>query len=185
MNIDYSSQGSIKEWVRCNYGLSYTKEVTSVIPYHLNLTTRGFRTMIYRWIHYLIILIHLIEKQLIEKKELELTDIFLKIKEKKTKMKHKSWIKLSPLKWLFFMLLFSTYSDMLQFLILLQWRSWCHSSFCGDTCMDKIPQFFDYWWMAIMVCWWPDCRVKQCFFFFIFSFSFLLFFCNIKSLYLW
>lgn len=105
---------------------------------------------------------------------MELTDIFLKIKEKKTKMKQKSWIKLSPLKWLFFMLLFSTYGDMLQFLILLQWRSWCYCSFCGDTCMDKIPQFSDYWWMAIMVCWWPDCRVKQCFSLSFFSFSLLL-----------
>ncbi|XXG48837.1 hypothetical protein AAC387_Pa02g3173 [Persea americana] len=44
-------KGSIKEWVRCNYGLRFTHEVTSVVSYHLNLTTRGYRALIYSGDH--------------------------------------------------------------------------------------------------------------------------------------
>ncbi|XBH54335.1 hypothetical protein VPH35_076662 [Triticum aestivum] len=36
------------EWIQCNIGLPYTYEIPSSIPYHLNLTTRGYRALVYR-----------------------------------------------------------------------------------------------------------------------------------------
>jgi len=42
---------TIGEWVRCIKGLSYAFEMPSSIPYHLNLTTRGYRALVYSGDH--------------------------------------------------------------------------------------------------------------------------------------
>ncbi|KAL5988278.1 hypothetical protein ACLOJK_036041 [Asimina triloba] len=41
-------QSWIKEWRRCNYGLSYMKDVASSITYHRDLTMKGYRALVYR-----------------------------------------------------------------------------------------------------------------------------------------
>ncbi|XP_031475021.1 serine carboxypeptidase-like 18 [Nymphaea colorata] len=42
---------TVGEWVRCNAAVNYTKEVTSTILYHRNLTTRGYPALIYSGDH--------------------------------------------------------------------------------------------------------------------------------------
>ncbi|VAI02070.1 unnamed protein product [Triticum turgidum subsp. durum] len=42
-------EGTTSEWIQCNIGLPYTYEIPSSIPYHLNLTTRGYRALVYRF----------------------------------------------------------------------------------------------------------------------------------------
>lgn len=44
-------EGTIGEWIRCNRGLPYTYEMPSSIPYHLNLTRRGYRALVYSGDH--------------------------------------------------------------------------------------------------------------------------------------
>ncbi|XP_020520356.1 serine carboxypeptidase-like 18 [Amborella trichopoda] len=40
--------GTTKEWKRCNRKLNFQRDVASSIPYHLNLTARGYFALIYR-----------------------------------------------------------------------------------------------------------------------------------------
>ncbi|GKV20048.1 hypothetical protein SLEP1_g30223 [Rubroshorea leprosula] len=40
-------KGSIREWQRCNYEISYTSNIPSSFQYHVNLSTRGYRALIY------------------------------------------------------------------------------------------------------------------------------------------
>ncbi|XBI73459.1 hypothetical protein VPH35_067205 [Triticum aestivum] len=44
-------EGTTSEWVQCNIGLPYTYDIPSSIPYHLNLTTRGYRALVYSGDH--------------------------------------------------------------------------------------------------------------------------------------
>ncbi|XP_027073777.1 serine carboxypeptidase-like 11 [Coffea arabica] len=44
-------KGTIKEWVGCNYSILYTKNAGSVVPYHANLSTKGYRSLIYSGDH--------------------------------------------------------------------------------------------------------------------------------------
>ncbi|RWR80157.1 serine carboxypeptidase-like protein 2 [Cinnamomum micranthum f. kanehirae] len=44
-------KGTVGEWVRCNFGLPYIHEITSSIKYHLNLTTKGYRSLVYSGDH--------------------------------------------------------------------------------------------------------------------------------------
>eukprot|EP00268_Persea_americana_P042677 TRINITY_DN4274_c0_g1_i3.p1 TRINITY_DN4274_c0_g1~~TRINITY_DN4274_c0_g1_i3.p1 ORF type:complete len:459 (+),score=55.63 TRINITY_DN4274_c0_g1_i3:260-1636(+) len=44
-------KGTVGEWVRCNFGLPYIREITSSIKYHLNLTTKGYRALVYSGDH--------------------------------------------------------------------------------------------------------------------------------------
>ncbi|THG14855.1 hypothetical protein TEA_010422 [Camellia sinensis var. sinensis] len=41
-------KGSTQEWIRCNYGLPYTKSILDSFQYHVNLSTKGYRSLIYR-----------------------------------------------------------------------------------------------------------------------------------------
>lgn len=41
-------QGTVKHWLRCNYGISYTNDMPSSIKYHLYLSKKGYRSLIYR-----------------------------------------------------------------------------------------------------------------------------------------
>jgi len=49
MQIWRSSKGTVGEWIRCIKGLPYANDLPSSIKYHLNLTTRGYRALVYRW----------------------------------------------------------------------------------------------------------------------------------------
>ncbi|KAG2535509.1 hypothetical protein PVAP13_9NG119473 [Panicum virgatum] len=42
-------EGTVKEWIRCKLSgeLPYTSDLPSSIEYHLNLTTRGYRALVY------------------------------------------------------------------------------------------------------------------------------------------
>ncbi|CAL5415260.1 unnamed protein product [Camellia sinensis] len=42
-----SESGSITEWIRCNK-LSYTRTIGDSFPYHVNLSAKGYRSLIYR-----------------------------------------------------------------------------------------------------------------------------------------
>ncbi|XP_027166169.1 serine carboxypeptidase-like 2 [Coffea eugenioides] len=44
-------KGTIKVWVGCNYSILYTKNAGSVVPYHANLSTKGYRSLIYSGDH--------------------------------------------------------------------------------------------------------------------------------------
>ncbi|KAI3876724.1 hypothetical protein MKX03_019207 [Papaver bracteatum] len=44
-------KGTIKKWVRCNWDLQYNKEVTSSIEYYQNISSRGYRYLIYSGDH--------------------------------------------------------------------------------------------------------------------------------------
>ncbi|XP_042412731.1 serine carboxypeptidase-like 18 [Zingiber officinale] len=48
-------QGTIKEWVRCNFTLPYTYRYDSNIDYHLSLLQRGYRALVYSGDHDLVI----------------------------------------------------------------------------------------------------------------------------------
>ncbi|XP_048503660.1 serine carboxypeptidase-like 19 isoform X2 [Beta vulgaris subsp. vulgaris] len=40
-------KGTIGKWKRCNYAHKYSYEVSSSVPYHLELSAKGFRSLIY------------------------------------------------------------------------------------------------------------------------------------------
>ncbi|KAF5939703.1 hypothetical protein HYC85_023962 [Camellia sinensis] len=42
-------KGSTQEWIRCNYGLPYTKSILDSFQYHVNLSTKGYRSLIYSY----------------------------------------------------------------------------------------------------------------------------------------
>ncbi|XP_020245754.1 serine carboxypeptidase-like 1 [Asparagus officinalis] len=44
-------KGTVEEWVRCNYSLAYTQNVKSSVAYHLNLTMKGYRALVYSGDH--------------------------------------------------------------------------------------------------------------------------------------
>ncbi|XP_058069754.1 serine carboxypeptidase-like 18 isoform X2 [Magnolia sinica] len=44
-------EGTVGEWLRCNRELAYVQDVNSSVKYHLNLTTRGYRALIYSGDH--------------------------------------------------------------------------------------------------------------------------------------
>ncbi|XP_071931926.1 serine carboxypeptidase-like 13 isoform X2 [Coffea arabica] len=46
---------TIGQWLRCNDTLPYTKNAESVVPYHANLSTKGYRSLIYSGDHDLMV----------------------------------------------------------------------------------------------------------------------------------
>ncbi|XP_077233845.1 serine carboxypeptidase-like 18 [Tasmannia lanceolata] len=44
-------KGSIGEWQRCNRKILYTQDIASSLEYHLNLTTKGYRALVYSGDH--------------------------------------------------------------------------------------------------------------------------------------
>lgn len=44
-------EGTIGEWTRCSYGISYTREISSTIKYHLYLGKKGYRSLVYSGDH--------------------------------------------------------------------------------------------------------------------------------------
>ncbi|KMT19086.1 hypothetical protein BVRB_1g014840 [Beta vulgaris subsp. vulgaris] len=48
-------KGTIGKWKRCNYAHKYSYEVSSSVPYHLELSAKGFRSLIYSGDHDMIV----------------------------------------------------------------------------------------------------------------------------------
>uniref|UniRef100_A0A0E0M4W1 Uncharacterized protein n=1 Tax=Oryza punctata TaxID=4537 RepID=A0A0E0M4W1_ORYPU len=48
-------QGTVPSWQRCNLDILYTYDIKSSVRYHLDLTTRGYRSLIYSGDHDMII----------------------------------------------------------------------------------------------------------------------------------
>uniref|UniRef100_A0A0A9HBJ8 Serine carboxypeptidase-like 19 n=1 Tax=Arundo donax TaxID=35708 RepID=A0A0A9HBJ8_ARUDO len=49
-------KGSVEEWVRCHDGdMPYTQDLKSIIKYHRNLTSRGYRALVYSGDHDLLV----------------------------------------------------------------------------------------------------------------------------------
>ncbi|KAH0464263.1 hypothetical protein IEQ34_007049 [Dendrobium chrysotoxum] len=48
-------QGTVKEWQRCNHGLNYTKDISSSLKYQVNITTSGYRALVYSGDHDILI----------------------------------------------------------------------------------------------------------------------------------
>ncbi|KAH9755854.1 serine carboxypeptidase-like 18 [Citrus sinensis] len=48
-------QGSKGEWIRCNYDLPYTHEIGNSFSYHVSLSTKGYRSLIYSGDHDMLI----------------------------------------------------------------------------------------------------------------------------------
>ncbi|OAY51032.1 serine carboxypeptidase-like 17 [Manihot esculenta] len=48
-------EGTVKHWLRCNYGISYTNDMPSSIKYHLYLSKKGYRSLIYSGDHDMIV----------------------------------------------------------------------------------------------------------------------------------
>ncbi|XP_050214128.1 serine carboxypeptidase-like 17 [Mercurialis annua] len=44
-------EGTVKEWLRCNYDLPYTYEISSSVNYHAYLSNKGYRSLIYSGDH--------------------------------------------------------------------------------------------------------------------------------------
>lgn len=52
-------QGTIGTWVRCNRdSLAFETLIWDVRPYHANLSTKGYRSLVYRWSVRMLYIIH-------------------------------------------------------------------------------------------------------------------------------
>ncbi|XP_028058448.1 serine carboxypeptidase-like 18 isoform X4 [Camellia sinensis] len=48
-------KGSIREWIRCNYGLPYAQSIWDSFQYHVNLSTKGYKSLIYSGDHGMVV----------------------------------------------------------------------------------------------------------------------------------
>ncbi|MCL7043351.1 hypothetical protein MKW94_022707, partial [Papaver nudicaule] len=48
-------EGTVKKWIRCNYDLSYEKEIENIVEYHQNISTKGYESFIYSGDHDMIV----------------------------------------------------------------------------------------------------------------------------------
>ncbi|XP_038897050.1 serine carboxypeptidase-like 1 isoform X1 [Benincasa hispida] len=48
-------EGSIGEWIRCQYGDDYSFDIDSSFPYHVNLSSKGYRSLIYSGDHDMVV----------------------------------------------------------------------------------------------------------------------------------
>ncbi|KAF2594794.1 hypothetical protein F2Q70_00044631 [Brassica cretica] len=44
-------KGSIGKWVQCKYGIPYTQDIISSVPYHMTNSISGYRSLIFREVH--------------------------------------------------------------------------------------------------------------------------------------
>ena len=44
-------QGTVPLWLRCNKGITYLKDIQSSVKYHLDVTTKGYRSLVYSGDH--------------------------------------------------------------------------------------------------------------------------------------
>ncbi|TVU31479.1 hypothetical protein EJB05_23166, partial [Eragrostis curvula] len=48
-------QGTVPSWIRCNYDIPYTSDIRSTVKYHLDVTTKGYRSLVYSGDHDLVV----------------------------------------------------------------------------------------------------------------------------------
>ncbi|OAY23050.1 serine carboxypeptidase-like 17 [Manihot esculenta] len=48
-------EGTVTKWQRCNYGISYTVDIPSSLKYHLSLSKKGYRSLIYSGDHDMVV----------------------------------------------------------------------------------------------------------------------------------
>lgn len=48
-------KGTVPSWIRCNYDIPYTSDIPSTVKYHLDLTTKGYRSLVYNGDHDMIV----------------------------------------------------------------------------------------------------------------------------------
>ncbi|KAK1275148.1 Serine carboxypeptidase-like 17 [Acorus gramineus] len=48
-------QGTVDEWIRCYDDIPYAKDIPSSLPYHVSLTNRGYRALVYSGDHDLVV----------------------------------------------------------------------------------------------------------------------------------
>jgi len=49
------TQGTVPAWSRCNYEIPYTNDIPSTVKYHLDVTTKGYRSLVYNGDHDMVI----------------------------------------------------------------------------------------------------------------------------------
>ncbi|KAG4147302.1 hypothetical protein ERO13_D05G214300v2 [Gossypium hirsutum] len=54
-NALHIRKGSIGKWLRCNHGLPYNNDVPTSLPYHANLSAKGYRYLIYSGDHDMVV----------------------------------------------------------------------------------------------------------------------------------
>lgn len=48
-------QGTVPSWIRCDYDIPYTGDIQSTVNYHLDVTTRGYRSLVYSGDHDMVV----------------------------------------------------------------------------------------------------------------------------------
>jgi serine carboxypeptidase-like clade I len=48
-------QGTVPLWSRCDFDIPYTFDIPSTVKYHLDVTTRGYRSLVYSGDHDLVV----------------------------------------------------------------------------------------------------------------------------------
>jgi len=48
-------KGTVPSWSRCNYYIPYNSDIPSTVKYHLNGTTKGYRSLVYSGDHDMVI----------------------------------------------------------------------------------------------------------------------------------
>ncbi|CAL4915832.1 unnamed protein product [Urochloa decumbens] len=48
-------KGTVPSWSRCNYYIPYTSDIPSAVKYHLDVTTKGYRSLVYSGDHDMVI----------------------------------------------------------------------------------------------------------------------------------
>ncbi|TVU31480.1 hypothetical protein EJB05_23167 [Eragrostis curvula] len=48
-------KGTVPSWIRCNYDIPYTSDIRSTVKYHLDVTTKGYRSLVYSGDHDLVV----------------------------------------------------------------------------------------------------------------------------------
>lgn len=48
-------KGTVPSWLRCNYDILYTNDIRSSVEHHLDVTTRGYRSLVYSGDHDMVI----------------------------------------------------------------------------------------------------------------------------------
>ncbi|XP_065847153.1 serine carboxypeptidase-like 17 [Euphorbia lathyris] len=48
-------KGSLKKWIRCNYGINYSRDIVSSVGYHVYLGNKGFRSLLYSGDHDMVV----------------------------------------------------------------------------------------------------------------------------------
>jgi serine carboxypeptidase-like clade 1 len=49
------TQGTVPAWSRCSYEIPYTNDIPSTVKYHLDVTTKGYRSLVYNGDHDMVI----------------------------------------------------------------------------------------------------------------------------------